>query len=56
MVDAKIVLALKKFIADYAWDKSLIRPPTTPNLNASGPYHANTAIEDFLNGSRPRKT
>jgi hypothetical protein len=56
MSEAKIVVAIKKFIELYAWDKSLIRPNTITRQIASGPSHANTAIEDFLNGSRSRKT
>jgi hypothetical protein len=53
MAESKILRALEEFKAMYAWDKSLIVPvDNSPTVRPpSDEVHANTSIEDFLNGS-----
>ena len=53
MDEPKIVIAIKKFLADYAWDKSLIAQSTTSIPPRRPDYvHENNAIEEFLNGGK----
>ena len=49
MEESKIVIAIKKFLADYAWDKSLMAPRCNASkISTSVTEHSNTALEDFV--------
>lgn len=48
MSDSKIILAIRKYQLDYAWDKSLIKPNTTSTTVQSPDKHSATYLEDFI--------
>lgn len=51
MSDSKIVLAIRKYQADYAWDKSLSNSNSSESLllrAQSSDKHSATYLEDFI--------
>lgn len=53
MDEPKIVIALKKFLADYAWDKSLLARTTTSPISRPADIGSSAmAIEEFINAAR----
>lgn len=59
MSESKILLALRAYKEQYAWDKSLVIPRDTLRTTPAPPdgkreEHSNTSLEDFANGIRTR--
>lgn len=50
MSDSKIILAIRKYQLDYAWDKSLTIPISTASVPVVKPSdtHSATYLEDFI--------
>lgn len=50
MSDSKIILAIRKYQLDYAWDKSLTNPNAAiSSSQSSAPdTHSATYLEDFI--------
>lgn len=57
MSESKIVIAMKEFIEDYAWDKSLINSDSSQDrIHAAAPdyVHSNTYLDEFLESYRQK--
>ena len=50
MSESKIVLAIRQYQRDYAWDKSLMAPDGTPvnTRKIAADTHSATYLEDFV--------
>lgn len=56
MSESKIVAAIERFKADYAWDKSLITPSeSAPNRPALDTSYGSNYLEEFMRSEQAKQ-